>query len=259
MDKTHEFLPRWASPPGGTIQDALEEQGLSHAAFARSIGVSRSQLTGLLSGRETISIELARRISTSIGGSVEFWLTRDGQYRDDVTRVEADLWAESLPAAQMAGFGWIDKPTDWQDQIASCLEFFDVSDLAEWQRTYGAMLDGARFRTSDKAGVDANATAAWLRKAELDAARISCRALGSGRVRKLACRPAAADSCQRPKAFRSRARHELRCCRRRRRRGADAHRLSCERRSSISRSSEAAHRPERSVSLRRSLLVYLLS
>ena len=174
MDRTHDFLPRWASPPGGTIQDALEEQGLSQAVFAKSIGVSRSQLTGLLSGKEMLSIELARRISRSIGGSVEFWLTRDGQYRDDLTRVAADQWAESLPITQMAGLGWIDKPTDWRSRITSCLEFFDVPDLPEWQRTYGAMLEGARFRISDKAGVNVNATSVWLRQAEIEAARLSC-------------------------------------------------------------------------------------
>jgi plasmid maintenance system antidote protein VapI len=174
MDRSPDFAPRWVSPPGETIRDVLVERGLSAEAFAASIGVPDFRLEGLLTGDETISINLARRISTSIGGSVEFWLTRDGQYRDDLTRVEADRWAQSLPISQMADFGWIDEPTGRQDRVESCLSFFDVPNVPEWRRTYGAMLDHAKFRASHKRQLDENATGAWLREAEREAAKLSC-------------------------------------------------------------------------------------
>lgn len=168
------FTPRWASPPGETIEDALHELGLAHDEFAESIGLPHGKLSGLLLGSETISIDLARKISTSIGGSVEFWLTRDGQYHDDLSRLEADEWANSLPVSQMSSLGWIARPRDWQEQITSCLEFFDVSDLSEWQRRYGSVVDQARFRSSDRNEIDARTTAAWLRRAELEASSLSC-------------------------------------------------------------------------------------
>jgi HTH-type transcriptional regulator/antitoxin HigA len=147
---------------------------MSRAAFARAIGIADSHLSGLLSGRETISIALARRISAAIGGPVEFWLARDGQYRDDLQLVEADHWAESLPITQMVQFGWMDKPSNWHDRVSACLRFFDVSDVPEWQRTYGTLLADARFRASDKVELDPIAVAAWLRKAELDVAELDC-------------------------------------------------------------------------------------
>ena len=155
------FAPRWASPPGETIRDVLEQRGLSQAAFAKAIGLPLPRLTGLLSGGEMISIDLARRIADSIGGSVEFWLARDGQYREDLSRVEADGWAQSMPTSQMAAFGWIHRPMDWKEQITSCLGFFDVRDVTEWRNTYGMMLERARFRVSDRARVDVSATAVW--------------------------------------------------------------------------------------------------
>jgi plasmid maintenance system antidote protein VapI len=169
-----EFAPRWASPPGETIQDVLEQRGLSQVAFAKAIGLPLPRLTGLLSGGEMISIDLARRIADSIGGSVEFWLARDGQYRDDLARVDADRWARSMPTAQMAAFGWIGSPVDWKERIASCLGFFDVSNVSEWRNTYGVILERAKFRVSDRGRLDVNATAAWLRKAEADATQLSC-------------------------------------------------------------------------------------
>ncbi len=174
MDRSPDFAPRWACPPGETIRDVLVERGLSAEVFAALIGVPGVRLEELLTGDELISIELARRISTSIGGSVEFWLTRDGQYRDDLTRVEADRWAQSLPTSQMADFGWIDRPTGWQERISLCLRFFDVPNVPEWRRTYGAMLHHAKFRASDTSQLNENATGAWLREAEREATRLSC-------------------------------------------------------------------------------------
>jgi hypothetical protein len=76
----------------------------------------------------------------------------------------------------MADFGWIDRPTSWQAQISSCLSFFDVSNVPEWRSTYGALLDNARFRVSEKTQLNENSTGAWLREAEREAAQLSCAA-----------------------------------------------------------------------------------
>jgi len=173
-DTSRSFSPRWASPPGDTIQDALEEQGLSRESFAEAIGITTSRLPALLNGREAISVALARRISSAIGGSVEFWLARDGQYRDDLAMVEADRWAQSLPIAQMAQLGWIEKTDNWRDRTSACLRFFDIRDLAEWRQSYGNMLVHTRFRVSEKTTLDRGSAAAWLRKAEIEATKIDC-------------------------------------------------------------------------------------
>jgi HTH-type transcriptional regulator/antitoxin HigA len=162
---TQDFVPRWSSPPGDTIADVLANQGLSTHAFAKSIGLPPERLRDLLEGSTPISIDLARRISGAIGGSVEFWIARDGQYRDDRERVAADDWAKTLPIADMVTFGWIDRPVDWLDQIAASLEFFAVDGLSDWERRYGEMLATALYRSS-RAATPNPTTAAWLRRAE---------------------------------------------------------------------------------------------
>jgi Zn-dependent peptidase ImmA (M78 family)/plasmid maintenance system antidote protein VapI len=152
----------------------MQERGLSPSAFAEATGIHPSVLNKLIVGDEPISDDLARRLSNSIGGSIDFWLRREDQYRQDLAQTEADRWSASLPVASMTALGWIDRPEDWRERIASCLEFFNVPNVAEWNRTYGSMLAGARFRMSRIGQAATGATAAWLREAELEAGSVDC-------------------------------------------------------------------------------------
>lgn len=166
------FTPHWASPPGDTILKALSEQRMSLGAFAASLQVTDSRLRSLITGETPISIDLARRIGSVIGGTVPFWIARDGQYRDDVARIAADAWAKALPMAQMAAFGWVRSPVSWQDRIAKALDFFAVQTVEAWQRDYGSLVAAAKFRFAASARLDEPAVAAWLRQAEIEAAKI---------------------------------------------------------------------------------------
>lgn len=170
MPSQQGFSPRWASPPSDTIRDILEEQGVSRDQFASIVGLARSEADALLVGNQPISIELARRLANSIGSTVEFWVTRDGQYRDDLVRVEADRWMSTLPIQQMSSFGWMQRQSDWQEQLEECLEFFDVPDVEAWKSRYGSLVYEARFRLAKAAHVNPSALAAWIRQGEIQVA-----------------------------------------------------------------------------------------
>lgn len=174
MSKT-DFIPRWASPPGDTIKEALEEQGLHRRALGEALGLPDENLQSLLDGSMPLTIKLADRLTAAIGGSVEFWMTRDGQYHADAARVAADAWAQRLPLRDMSAFGWIESDVDdWIAQIRACLQFFGVHNVSEWQAGQGALLARTRFRSSQVLERDELALAAWLRQCELELSEIDC-------------------------------------------------------------------------------------
>lgn len=164
---TAEFVPRWASPPGDTIRDLLRERRLDVDAAARTLDLSAPDLESLLDGGRRITVELARRLVDAFGGSIEFWVARDAQYLDDRERVAADVWASSLPIAEMVSYGWIRRPGDWVERLEAALEFFDVDGPAEWDATVARR--AARYRTTAVDGLPVPKVAAWLRAAELAA------------------------------------------------------------------------------------------
>lgn len=186
------FAPRWASPPGDTIRDVLDERELTSGDLADGLGWAEERVTRLLDGAEGIDLETARVLAGVVGGSTQFWMTREAQYHEDQSRLVADAWAASLPTKDMRSFGWLPKTDDWIARIDACLQYFDVPDVASWNSSYGRMLSSAKFRTSAKTSTSDVAVATWLRQGEiqsrsLSAARWSPEALRSslGQLRAL--------------------------------------------------------------------------
>ena len=63
--------------PGVVVrQNCLERFNLSVTEAASALGVSRQALTNLLSGKSSISPEMALRLDIAFGGGAETWLQR---------------------------------------------------------------------------------------------------------------------------------------------------------------------------------------
>lgn len=77
----HSFTPDWASPPGDTIADALEELGWTRSQLAEHLGYTEKYVHQLISAQVPINEESAQKISQVIGSTPEFWLRREAQYQ----------------------------------------------------------------------------------------------------------------------------------------------------------------------------------
>ena len=177
MTTSTEFQPDWASAPGDTIRDVLLERGISEATFGSLMGLSAGETRDLLRGRSTITIAIARRLAGSLGGSVEFWMSRDYQYRENSSRVEEveRTWLRQLLLGDMVKFGWLSPCPLPSDELAACLRFFAVRSISEWRNNYGSLQEMAAFRSSLAFDSRHEAVAAWLRRGEIEANDIDCQ------------------------------------------------------------------------------------
>ena len=171
------FQPSWTSAPGETIADALKHRHISLADFARATNQSVSDARAVLDGSRPITVALAQELVHLIGGSVEFWIARDFQFRHDAERLrlEVDKWVSDLPLRDMTNFGWISgRPGGTGAAAEACLRFFGVSSVRAWHRHYSGLANMAAFRTSSSLRSTRGAVAAWLRRGEIEAAAIEC-------------------------------------------------------------------------------------
>lgn len=170
-----DFQPDWASPPGDTIADVLRERNISPAQFATQLERTPEEVNNLLRGQVSITLEMARRLEKTLGASLQFWISRDFEYRQDLARREqiAKQWLSDLPIQDMINFGWLPaKPTP---NLASCLQFFDVPSVAAWSERYAELQQVMAFRTSAAFQSKPAAVAAWLRQGEVEANAIDCK------------------------------------------------------------------------------------
>ena len=80
------------NPPhsGGVIRRlCIEPLGLTVQEAADGLGVSRKQLSDLLNGHASISLEMAYRLSLVFGGSPESWMRQQLNY--DLARGDLDI------------------------------------------------------------------------------------------------------------------------------------------------------------------------
>jgi addiction module HigA family antidote len=72
--------------PGRIVrQECLEPFGLSVAEAAQALGVTRQALNNVISGKTSITPEMAVRLAKAVGNDPDFWLRLQRQY--DIAQV----------------------------------------------------------------------------------------------------------------------------------------------------------------------------
>jgi plasmid maintenance system antidote protein VapI len=81
------FEPDWASPPGETIEELLESREATTDDLARRLNLTRDQMNDLMKGTLPLTERIATDLCSVLGGSVQFWINRENQYRQDLARL----------------------------------------------------------------------------------------------------------------------------------------------------------------------------
>ena len=89
-DTNTPFLPDWVSPPGETISDIAEERGWSQGELGRRLDYSEKHLSQLIRGKVPLTVDAAQRLERVLGGTAEFWLTREAKYQQHKARLESE-------------------------------------------------------------------------------------------------------------------------------------------------------------------------
>ncbi|MUO78155.1 ImmA/IrrE family metallo-endopeptidase [Agrobacterium vitis] len=177
------FSPDWTTPPGSTIKRIMSKRGLSVDELAMEIEFSEAKTQGLIDGEVYIDEELAKRLSSALGASHNFWINRERQYRDDLMRLNPNMqnfqsldafWAKAFPWRDMCKLGWLPSTTTKQNFIETLQKFFDVRTPEDWVSRYKPTETLAAFRTSPSFESSPPAVTAWLRWAEIKASEVEC-------------------------------------------------------------------------------------
>ena len=66
--------------PGRVVKEEIEYLNLTVAQAAEALGVTRSQVHRVVSGRSRVSAEMALRLETVIGSTADHWLRMQAAY-----------------------------------------------------------------------------------------------------------------------------------------------------------------------------------
>src|SRR6185437_8166768 len=113
--------------------------------------------------------EVAAKLSTILGGSTEYWINRETQFRADAVTIPIDRryrpdWLNTIPFAELVRLGWIENRSSDHERAAELLRFFGIDLSIQWRLRYAPGTVGRAFRTSASHIMRHEALTAWLRR-----------------------------------------------------------------------------------------------
>lgn len=175
MTDKQRFEPDWFSKPGDSLLSLMQRRNVSADQLAKRIEGGIALVRGIVAGEVSINEPTASVLATAIGGSTEFWVSRQANYERALERAvqalpaaEAEEWLTYIPSPGPKPRGRISEHRR-TEELRRRLAFFNVSTLSAWHTRYRYNRKKTRFRTSPKLSLDEGAVSMWLRQGELEA------------------------------------------------------------------------------------------
>ncbi len=177
MTAINEFFPDKVYHPGVTLNEKLQEMGMSRKEFALRAGKPEKTIIAVLKGTSSVTAEMAILFENITRIPAHFWINKQSRYNEYKARLQrqravqqAREWTKQFPYAQMAELGWVPKTRKIEEKSLYLLQYFGISSHQAWTKLYiDCPLKVAAF-TSLKHTHDPHALSAWLRQGEFQAA-----------------------------------------------------------------------------------------
>ena len=142
MSNYIEYDDKIAFHPGYYIKEIVEESGLTQEDFAKRLDTSPKNLSLLIRGEQSLSIDIAIKLSRMMRTSVTYWLNLQNGYDALVAEFKSkeELAQEKVVFSNLnykyfrENFGLPDLPRKIDEQIAEVRRFLNVSTLTMFKR-----------------------------------------------------------------------------------------------------------------------------
>ena len=175
----NEYTPDYVSPPGETLQEVLENIGMSQAELAERTGRPHKTINEIIRGVTAITPETALQLESVLGIPASFWNNWEKHYQESLARIKEmerlegeTEWVENFPYVKMSNLGWVEKTRDKIQKLKNLLSFFGVVSAASWETVWDGI--SVAYRKSSSLKSKKWALAAWLRQGEILGQNISC-------------------------------------------------------------------------------------
>ena len=136
MNNIINYKDIMAFHPGYFVAEIVEEMGITQDEFATRMGTTGKTLSNLIGGHINLSNDLAKKLSTMLGSSIEFWLRLQKEYDEKILEIkqqqEFDAQADFV---SMIDYSYFEKVANLphtkavSEKVANLCQFFTVSDL----------------------------------------------------------------------------------------------------------------------------------
>lgn len=137
MSNYFEYNGKIAFHPGYYIEEMVDESGLTQEDFAKRLDTTPKNLSLLIRGEQSLSTDMALKLSRMTGASVSYWLNLQSAYDAVVADIKSESEMEQEKKIFRAldykyfrdNFNLPDLPRKIEEQIEEVRKFLKVSSL----------------------------------------------------------------------------------------------------------------------------------
>lgn len=176
----NEYFPQSVSHPGATLEEKLEEMGMSIKEFAIRTCKPEKTIIAVLKGTSAITQEMAVKFENVTKIPSRLWIKHQSIYDEYKTREKlktainkAADWTRRFPYPDMAKKYNLPKTRKIAEKTQHLFEFFGISSHTAWENLYMKSKLKVAAYASLKHTQEPHAISAWLRQGELQAAQLN--------------------------------------------------------------------------------------
>ncbi|RYZ55803.1 MAG: addiction module antidote protein, HigA family [Sphingobacteriales bacterium] len=182
MAQQNQYFPSVVFHPGETLAEKLKEMEMGPKEFALRTGKPEKTVIAILSGKSSITPDMAVQFESVTRIPANFWLNHQRSYDEYIAREKRQAviqhalpWAKQFPLADMIKKGWLPNVPTIEEKTMEMLTFFGFSTHTAWEDYYFRQQLKVAFRISLAQTKEPYAISAWLRKGELQAAELQAK------------------------------------------------------------------------------------
>ncbi|WP_459557639.1 helix-turn-helix transcriptional regulator [Lacunimicrobium album] len=134
------FDPDYTSPPGDTLEEWLEEHGMSQLQLATRLGMSKKTVNQIIQGVAPLTLETAEKLELVTGITASFWSTREAnhqrrklQARMRLALAEEAEWLKEPAVKKLIKSGLVTRYSDKAEQVRACLKYYHCASVGAWR------------------------------------------------------------------------------------------------------------------------------
>jgi HTH-type transcriptional regulator/antitoxin HigA len=162
--------------PGETIKDILDSRNMTQNELAIRMGRPYQEISYLINGKRTITLDTAKQLEYVLGIKANFWLNIERDYQETKARLEEEEHLKDhlqkikyFPYPEMVRLNLVKPTKNLVERVQNLLSFFQVANFDALEKYIQNITGVSLYRKSNKFRLSPHRLAIWLRMGEIRA------------------------------------------------------------------------------------------